>query len=299
MASVQTPSLLPDQPSNTNDQQSDHTVYFANAYSAMAQSTIKSEDMVSDTGADRFIFHSINSFVNLRPINPVSIKAADGSCHMTAHYSGDAIVESFSDQNTPHKMLLPDTLYCPDISINLISASQLCDAGATFSSNSDRMIYRNESTGEELHATRQQNSNDLWAVRTAHQSTCLSVSTNLMHQGMGHLHSSALRRFCNSRGKSGVVCNSCLLAKSHRHPVKSTLPRANRILYRVHSDVVGPFQTNTPGGKRYFVTFINKYSQYARVYLLARKGEVFDKFQPYMAPAERHTGQKLCILKSD
>lgn len=63
--------------------------------------------------------------------------------------------------------------------------------------------------------------------------------------------------------------------------------------------MVGPFQVNTPGGKRYFVTFIDEHSRYAKVYLIARKDEVFDRFVEYLAEAERHTGNKLCILKSD
>lgn len=43
----------------------DHTVYFANAYSALARSSTKNDDLVSDTGADRFIFHSFEQFMNL------------------------------------------------------------------------------------------------------------------------------------------------------------------------------------------------------------------------------------------
>lgn len=85
-------------------------VYFANAYSATAQSSIKSDDMISDSGADRFIFHLLERFVNLKPITPVSIKTADGSCHMTSHYAGDAIVKSFDEHQTEHQMLLPNTL---------------------------------------------------------------------------------------------------------------------------------------------------------------------------------------------
>lgn len=279
----------------------DHVVYFANAYSAMAQSATRSDDMISDTGADRFIFHSLERFVNLRPISPVSIKTADGSCHLTSHYAGDVIVNSKDEDSMDHQMILPDTLYCPKISVNLISASRLCDAGAVFSGLSDRMKYINHSTGEQLHATRRPNSSDLWAVRTQDQdqSTCLAISSDLMHQRMGHLHSAALRRFCNDRSKSTTICTSCSLAKSHRHPFKSSLPKADRILYRVHSDVVGPFQTITPSGKRYLVTFIDEYTRFAKVYLIARKDEVFDVFRSYLAESERHTGHRLCILKSD
>lgn len=161
------------------------------------------------------------------------------------------------------------------------------------------MIFRNENTGEQLHATRTPQSNELWTVRPSTPATCLSVSTDVMHQRLGHLHSRALQRFCNTQGKSDTMCTSCIMAKSHRRPFKSHLPRADRLLYRVHSDVVGPFETTTPSGKRYFVTFIDEYSKYTRVYLLARKAEVFNKFKEYLQVAERHTGKRLCILKSD
>lgn len=120
-----------------------------------------------------------------------------------------------------------------------------------------------------------------------------------MHQRMGHLHSPALRRFCNGDGKSTTICTSCSLAKSHRQPFKSSLPKADRLLYRVHSDVVGPFQSTTPGGKQYFVSFIDEHSRYARVNLIARKDEVFETFIKYLTESERHTGHLLCILKSD
>lgn len=155
---------LPASSSDSTTENNDHVVYFANAYSAVAQSPTKSDEMVSDTGADRFIFHTLERFINLRPVSPVSIKTADGSCHLTALYSGDVIVKSYGEQGNTHQMLLPDTLYCPNISINLISASKLCDIGATFSGNSRRMIYVNETTGEQLHATRCPQSSELWAV---------------------------------------------------------------------------------------------------------------------------------------
>lgn len=82
------------QPSSASpNDANDHTVYFANAYSAIAQSTSKSDEMISDSGADRFIFHSLERFTNLHAIKPVSIKTADRSCHMTSHYAGDAVVK--------------------------------------------------------------------------------------------------------------------------------------------------------------------------------------------------------------
>lgn len=90
-----------------------------------------------------------------------------------------------------------------------------------------------------------------------------------------------------------------MIAKSHRHPFRSSLPKADRLPYRVHSDVVGPLQTPTPNGNKYFVSFIDEYSRYTRIFLIKQKAEVFDRFREFIAEAERHTGQKLCVLKCD
>lgn len=234
----------------TNDDET--TVYFSNVYSAVAQSktpSTKSDDMVLDTGADEFILHSAERFLNMVPIDPIGIKTADGSYHLRATHRGDAVIESFDENGRSHSMVMPDALYCQDISVNLISAIRLCDAGCSFKGNSTLIVFLHPNRGQ-LHARRQSNSSQLWTIRPNAQATCLSVSTDVMHQRMGHIHSAALRRFCNNGGKSSGICTSCIYAKSHRHPFRSTLPQADRILYRVHSVVVGPLQTPTPSGKR-------------------------------------------------
>lgn len=54
-------NLVTGEPTTSENKDNEESVvYLANAYSALAQSKVKNHDMVSDTGADRFIFHSIN-----------------------------------------------------------------------------------------------------------------------------------------------------------------------------------------------------------------------------------------------
>lgn len=196
------------------------TVYLSNVYSAVTMSpdeTADDDKMVMDTGADQYIFHSKERFINMNPIVPIPIKTADGKCNLRATHRGDAIVKSFDDDGKLKSMVMNDALYCRDISVNLISAIRLCDAGCTFEGNSTNITFTHPNGGQ-LHARRQSNSTQLWTVIPINQATCLSVSTDIMHQRMGHLHSAALRRFCDSKGKSSGTCTSCVLAKSHRHP---------------------------------------------------------------------------------
>ena len=53
------------------------------------------------------------------------------------------------------------------------------------------------------------------------------------------------------------------------------------------------------GGSLYFVSFIDDYSGYTKVYMLKHKSEVFDRFLEYVAYAENFTGKKLKKIRSD
>lgn len=116
-AQTNTTNKTPADDSTTNGEQ---VVYLANAYSALAQHKTKNHDMVSDSGADCFIFNSIKQFINLRATAPIAIKTADGSCNMVARHTGDAVVNSYDKNNKLHMMTLPETLHCPDILRKLI-----------------------------------------------------------------------------------------------------------------------------------------------------------------------------------
>ncbi len=70
--------------------------------------------------------------------------------------------------------------------------------------------------------------------------------------------------------------------KMHRMPFKSIGEiRSTRKLQLVHSDVCGPMQTESIGGCRYYVTFIDDYSRCCNVYFMERKSEVLEKFREF------------------
>ncbi|KAG4037393.1 Retrovirus-related Pol polyprotein from transposon TNT 1-94 [Phytophthora cactorum] len=81
--------------------------------------------------------------------------------------------------------------------------------------------------------------------------------------------------------------------------MKSSPNRAKQVLEVVHSDVCGPMQTPTFGGKCYFVTFIDDKSHFCVVYLLRNKSEVAAKFAEFVAFAETQTGKRVKTLRSD
>jgi secreted Zn-dependent insulinase-like peptidase len=50
----------------------------------------------------------------------------------------------------------------------------------------------------------------------------------------------------------------------------------------IHSDICGPFPVQSQSHKRYFVSFIDDFTQYAVVYFLHTRDEVFEKFQAFL-----------------
>ena len=63
---------------------------------------------------------------------------------------------------------------------------------------------------------------------------------------------------------------------------RSKKQRSSGLLELIHSDLGGFKNYTSRGGKKYYMTFIDDYSRYTRVYLLSSKDEaenVFIKFK--------------------
>lgn len=58
-------------------------------------------------------------------------------------------------------------------------------------------------------------------------------------------------------------------------------------------------QTESHGGNRYFLLFIDDCTRMSWVYLLMYKHEVFSCFQKFQDFVERQIGQKLKIIRTD
>ena len=67
----------------------------------------------------------------------------------------------------------------------------------------------------------------------------------------------------------------------------------------VHSDVCGPMPTESIGGNKCFVTFVDDYSRCCAVYFLKSKAEVLDKFKQFERRVTIDSCQNISSLWSD
>ena len=145
------------------------------------------------------------------------------------------------------------------------------------------------------------------------EAECLSTEGNegdskLWHRRLGHLNYRSLGHLSSKKLVCGILeivkpeksCEVCMKGKQPRFPFASEVaPRAKHALEVVHSDVCGPFPVPSLGGKKYFVSFVDEFTRMAWVTLIKFKHEVFTEFQKFKVKAEKQSGQKLKILRTD
>jgi len=132
---------------------------------------------------------------------------------------------------------------------------------------------------------------------------------NLWHQRLGHLNVQQLKQAVKKSHIKGIdlqdndrldFCEGCVEGKMSRHPFKPVGEiKSARRLKLTHSDVRGPMPTESFNGKRYFVTFIDDYSRYVKVYFIRHKSEVLQKFKEFEAAATNEADCKIGILRTD
>jgi transposase InsO family protein len=94
-------------------------------------------------------------------------------------------------------------------------------------------------------------------------------------------------------------CDYCLFGKKHQVSFSQTSEKKHNVLNLVYSNVCGPFEVESLGGNRYFLTFIDDVSRKVWVYFLRTKDQIFKYFQEFHVMVERETNKKLRCLHSD
>jgi len=96
----------------------------------------------------------------------------------------------------------------------------------------------------------------------------------------------------NMHDKQSGKCDVCVeskITKKTCYPVE----RQTELLGLIHTNLADLKQTMFRGGKNYFVTFIDYYSRYTKVYLIKRKDEAFDVFLTYKTEVENQLNKKI------
>ena len=120
---------------------------------------------------------------------------------------------------------------------------------------------------------------------------------DVWHARLGHVNSGYIKKM-QSLGLINNIdysclskCQICATSKLTKRTCGS-VSRETNLLELVHYDLGDLKQTMTRGGKKFYVTFIDNYSRFIRIYLLRHKDETFDMFLSYKAEVENQLDRK-------
>lgn len=136
------------------------------------------------------------------------------------------------------------------------------------------------------------------------RSTTQTPEVVYWHRTLNHVNRFDLQKLDNALGilvdvKIPIDCITCIEAKMKRDPFKLKGIRSSQPLEIVHSDLSGIIRIPNRENVKYFVVFLDDYTRYKVIFLLARKFQVLNAFKEFVAFMKRQTGLKVKCLKTD
>jgi hypothetical protein len=197
-------------------------------------------------------------------------------------------------------LVLNEVLHVPNIRANLVSVAVLGKFGIKVSFESDKIVM----TKNNVFVGKGYCNHGLFVLNVAENmnenassSAYLLDSYDLWHARLGHVSQSYLKKM-NSLGlisssnySSMNKCEVCVEAKITKKTCTS-VKRETDLLNLMHTDLGDLKQTMTRGGKKYYVTFIDDFSRYTKLYLLRSKDEAYSMFLLYKAEVENQLNKK-------
>lgn len=128
------------------------------------------------------------------------------------------------------------------------------------------------------------------------------------HSRFGHRHPEALKLLSQGLATGieikdcGIrtTCECCIREKLSRKPFPKKLNTETKApLELLHTDLCGPIQVQTPGGKRYALTVIDDYSRYTHIYLLDKKSSTTEALKRYIKMVSNKFNKKPKLIRSD
>ncbi|GKD98763.1 ribonuclease H-like domain-containing protein, partial [Tanacetum coccineum] len=225
-----------------------------------------------DTGVSSYLNNSVNSLSEIfNTCMYPSISVGNGHS-IPVNNTGHSILP------TPTRSLhLNNVLITPHIVKNLLFVRQFVrDNNCTIKFNAFGFSVKDFLTRQVL--LRCDSSRDLYPVTTPSP-----IGKYTWHQRLGHPGGEVLHRLVSSnfilynKEKPPVQCHACQLVKHMRLPFVSSNTVINSCFDIIHSDVwTSPILSLS--GFKYYVLFLDHYSQFVWVYPLVNKSDIMSKF---------------------
>lgn len=265
-----------------------HTVVDSSCYSA--NTSVPDRAWLLDSGCTAHLCGDYDRFDTMSESSNVKLNLASQA---STQVKGRGIVHLPVSSNNGYKLFeFKDTLYVPDLRTNLISVAKITNRGHEVTFYKDDAYVRDERGDINVIADRK---GDLYVVRESLECAKAAVPSKCSellkwHERLGHLNARDLIKLIRDRVVPAVDtsdtecvmrCPTCIKGKMSASPFPKGHVPCDVMLETIHSDVVGPFRTESTGRARYFVTYVDDSTRWCEVYFLRQKNGVFDAFKLY------------------
>jgi hypothetical protein len=255
------------------------------------------KDWTIDSGASKHMTFQKESFSELQPFKS-DVVIANGT---RLQVKGIGTIKL---TNNGSELILRDVFWVPDLETNLMSVRELARDGSAIFFDNDNVLMVQEGKRikiGKLNGGRYTFSrHEMCFLASDEEEKCV----HQWHRIFAHRN---LRDIKNMK-KEGLKiiscdcpddCEACIKGKMSRKPFPKENNRRQSTLDLVVTDVCGYMQTETLGRKKYFVTFIDDYSDYCEVKLLRTKDEVTGEVKNYVEKMKTQLGKTVKVLRSD
>ncbi|UYV66657.1 hypothetical protein LAZ67_4002469 [Cordylochernes scorpioides] len=243
---------------------------------------IPDNSRVIDSGATHQVCNKREWFTNFQGITSDPILTASGTTR--AEGCGDIKFKAYVGKHHVD-LKLCNVLYVPNVRRNLLSVSNMENKGKIVNfANRRAQVFDSENRIVAI----AHDENGLYVMKGrvilpnaelfSSQKSSQKQTLELWHQRFCHVNNDAIERMAKGGLVKGLEISS---------------------MDQIHTDICGPMPVISIGGSAYFLTFIDDYSRKITLFSLKHKNEVLKHFDSYLARAERETGHKLKVLRSD
>ncbi|KAF1313844.1 Integrase catalytic core protein, partial [Globisporangium splendens] len=269
-------------------------------------SNVKSDGWLLDSGASSHMTPFKDDFTMYETLeNAVAITIADGAT-MSAVGTGDIVIALKNGKQATVK----NVLFIPGLDRRLLSIAKITANGMNVEFGIDSCVIKKNGVvvmsvpkcGNvyKLHCSspaalmvehsERQSEWELWHARLGHPSFERVRKSQPVTVGLPTL----------TKGTGGI-CGGCAKGKMTvaSFPKQPSHVKTSSVLELIHSDVMGPMKTQSSGGSRYILLFVDDFSRHVTGYFLKKKSEVSTKFQEFKALLENQTGNRIKKVRTD
>ncbi|CAM8986525.1 unnamed protein product [Rhodiola kirilowii] len=291
---------LPPQPKETNKSQS-NLMEDLIAVTTEVHAAVDVVEWIIDSGSTRHVCSKKSLFKTLVESQHDNVYLGDASALQVAGI-GDVALKLSSGR----VLTLTKVLFVPNMCRNLISSALLMKAGFKQTFDAGKLVItKNGAYVAKAFCTGNLFVLDVESEMNASASSYIVCSLDKWHGRLGHLNVNSIKRLKHvnlipdNLEKDVSKCEICIEAKHARKSFSSPVYRTSELLELIHSDLADFKNTASRGGKHYYITFVDDFSKYTRVYLLKSKDEASEMFLQYKAEVENQLDRKIKRLRTD